>query len=223
MPDVPVSTLPIPKSAKTVLLYGGAFDPPHRAHLELPPLARDAVGAELLVYVPAAAPPLKEGPVASNIDRVAMLEAALHGSDAVAIATLELDRGGESYTIETLEHIAGKRPKATLRLLMGADQAAQFHKWRSAMEIIRLAEPAVMLRPPEEDAAGLLAEMKPHWSDAELAAWSARLIELPAIDASSTRARELLRENPASPELDELLTPPVRDYIRQNKLYREQA
>ncbi len=225
MRDVPVSTLPIPKSGspKTVLLYGGAFDPPHRAHIELPPRAREALGADLLIYLPAAAAPLKEGPVASNLDRVAMLEAALEGQKNVAIATVELDRGGESFTIDTLEHITDKRPRAALRLLIGADQARQFHKWRSAREIIKLAEPAVMLRPPAEDAEALLEEMKPHWSEAELDAWRSRLIELPAIEASSTRVRELLRLNPADPELDGLLTPPVREYIRRNKLYRDGA
>jgi nicotinate-nucleotide adenylyltransferase len=223
MDEIPVGPLPIPKSAKTVLIYGGAFDPPHRAHVQLPPRARDAIGADLLLYVPAAAAPLKEGPAASNMDRIGMLEAALEGEPDIAIATLELERGGSSYTIDTLEHITSRRPNLTLRLLIGADQARQFHEWKQAREIIELAEPAVMLRPPAEEAEDLLEDMAPHWSESETASWRRRLVELPAIDASSTRARELLARSPADPELERLLTAPVRAYIRRNKLYREPA
>jgi len=216
---VPAEPLPVPDEPITVLLCGGAFDPPHRAHLTLPPLARDAVGADLLLYMPAGKAPLKPGPAASNEDRLAMLRAGLEGAPRVAITTLELERTGESYTIDTLKEIKAARPRATLRLLIGADQARQFHKWRAAKEIIQLAEPAVMLRPPLEDAGALLAEMRPHRSEAELEQWGGRLVELPAIEASSTRARELLAEDPQSPELDDLLTPPVRRVIAEKRLY----
>ena len=215
----PAEPLPIPDEPITVLLCGGAFDPPHRAHLTLPPLARDAIGADLLLYMPAGKAPLKPGPIASNDDRLAMLRAGLEGEPRVAITTLELERPGDSYTIATLKEIRAERPRATLRLLIGADQARQFHKWRAAKEIIQLAEPAVMLRPPLEGADALLAEMKPHWSEAELQEWGGRLVELPAIEASSTRARQLLAEDPGSPELATLLTPPVRRVIAEKGLY----
>jgi len=223
MNEIPVGPLPIPKSARTVLLYGGAFDPPHRAHVQLPPRAREAVGADLLLYVPAAAAPLKPGPVASNTDRIAMLEAALEDESDTAIATLEIDRGGDSYTVDTLRHIRERRPDVALRLLIGADQARQFHRWKEARQIIALAEPAVMLRPPAEDAEDLLADLAPHWSGAEMDAWRRRLVTLPAIEASSTRVRELLAGRPGAPELDRLLTAPVRAYIRQNNLYQQPA
>lgn len=225
---VPVETLPIPADCSTALLYGGAFDPPHRAHLQLPPLARAAIAADLLLYIPAGAPPLKDGPIAAPADRIAMLSAGLADTSNTAIATLELDRAKAnpaipSYTIDTLRHIKSKHPRTTLRLLIGADQARQFHRWKDAREVIILAEPAVMLRPPMEDAAALLTEIAPHWTPAELAQWGGRLIELPAIQASSTRVRELLATNPASPELETLLTLPVRQYITENKLYDDQS
>ncbi len=215
----PIAPLPIPDECKSVLLYGGAFDPAHRAHLTLPPLAREALGCELLVYLPAGAPPLKEGPVASPEDRAEMLRAGLAETSNCAIATLEFEREGPNYTVDTLRQIRAERPDTTLRFLIGADQARQFHKWREARAIIDLAEPAVMLRPPLDDAEELLAEMREHWDASELDTWRARLVELPAIEASSTRIRELLASDPGSVELDELLTRPVRRVIALRALY----
>ncbi len=220
---VPVETLPIPRDCTSVLLYGGAFDPPHRAHLELPPLARATLGCELLVYIPAAAAPLKAGPVASDAHRLGMLRAGLAGVSRAAIATLELDRAGASYTVDTLRAIRDLRPAAALRFLIGADQARQFHRWREHEAILTLAVPAVMLRPPLDDPDTLLAEMADHWSDDQLAAWRPRFIELPPIDASSTRARELLGAGERGGELRSLLTPPVLGYIEENSLYTGRA
>ncbi len=221
---VPVETLPIPNDCPSVLLYGGTFDPPHRAHLTLPPLAREAIDADLLLYIPAAAPPLKTGPIASPAHRIAMLTAGLADIAHTAIATLELDRAKAnpavpSFTIDTLRTLRAQRPNTTLRLLIGADQARQFHRWKDAREIITLADPAVTLRPPLDDPEALLTDIAPHWAPQELAQWGGRLIELPPIKASSTRARRLLTTDPASPEIQSLLTPPVLHYITKNNLY----
>ena len=132
---VEVSTLPIPEDCPSALLYGGAFDPPHIAHLALPPFVRESIGCERLVYIPAGAAPMKDGPSVSSDDRLTMLELGLEGIPAVAIATLELERPGPSYTVDTLHEIAAKRPDTTLRFLIGADQARQFHKWREGETI----------------------------------------------------------------------------------------
>ena len=220
---VTVETLPIPHECRSALLYGGAFDPPHRAHLELPPLARAAIGCELLVYIPAAAAPLKDGPVASDANRLAMLRVGLEGTPHTSIATLELDRAGASYTVDTLREIRDQRPDTALRFLIGADQARQFHRWREHEAILDLAEPAVMLRPPLDAPGALLSEMAAHWSADELSAWRARFIELPPIDASSTRIRELLGARERRDEFETLLTPPVLGYIEENALYTGRA
>lgn len=220
---LPITTenLPIPRGDIVALLYGGAFDPPHRAHLELPAMVRERLGADVLVYVPAAAAPLKAGPVADAGDRVAMLQAGLAGRRRTAICTLEIDRAAEgaSFTVETLREIRRRRPAATLRLLIGADQARQFHRWREAAEVARLAEPAVMLRPPVDDPEQLLDEIAAHWSATEAARWRGRLVAVPAIEASSTRVRELLATDPCCAELGELLPEAVRRVIIRRGLY----
>ena len=195
--SVPVSEWPVPAGAASVLIYGGSFDPPHRGHLELAPAARDALALSWMVYVPAARSPFKEtGPEASGAARVEMLRVGL-GEDAqrVGISTFELNaaREGEpSYTVRSVERFARDAPCATLRLLIGADQARSFHRWREAERILALAEPAVMLRGEADDAATLLSDLGEHWPAREVERWRERLVRLPRVDASSTALRDAI-------------------------------
>ena len=210
-----------------VLIFGGTFDPPHRAHLELPIAARDAIGADWLLYVPAGRSPFKKhNPVASDADRVAMLRAGLEGVARVSISTIELesDHSGErppSYTVETLERLRSKAPGSTsFRLLIGADQASGFHRWREPERIIELAEPVVMLRVPHESRDALLESLRAHWPDDDVDRWKRRIMSLPTIDVSATRARELLALGAFdSDELRGAIPSPVLDYIRKRDLY----
>jgi len=216
--------LPRLREAETILLYGGGFDPPHAAHVELPPLVRARIGADDALYIPAARTPLKEdAPVASDADRLEMLRLALRETDHAVITDLELLRGGTSYTIDTLRllrEIVGERP--TFRLLIGADQARSFHRWKDAREVIDLAEPALMRRPDDDEA--LFAEMAKHWTAEELDAWRSRLVETPLIDVSSTALRTALRTHGPDHDLVRARVPErVRDYIRRRGLYRDAA
>jgi len=216
---VETSTLPIPDDCPSALLYGGAFDPPHVAHLALPPFVRESIGCDKLLYLPAAAAPMKDGPAASADDRVAMLQLGLEGVPRVAIATLELDRPGPSYTVDTLREIADAKPATLLRFLIGADQARQFHKWREAGAILDLAQPAVMLRPPHESPDDLLREMSDHWPPERMQQWRDWLVSPPPIEASSTRVRELLEAGRSEGEIQALLLPEILGYIREKGLY----
>lgn len=233
---IPVGPLPVPPRARTVLIFGGTFDPPHRGHIELPSMVRRKVGADWLLYVPAALSPLKkDSPLASDADRVEMLRLALldEGETSAAIATLELDRAKESdavdelhprkpsYTLDTLRFMRRELgERVTLRLLIGADQAAQFHKWREPREIIRIAEPLVMLRTPMETVDRLMQALAPHWTASELDDWRGRIVEVPVVDAEATRIRAaLLKDGPDSPLLDDVLPPAVLREIRDRGIY----
>lgn len=221
--DIMVGPAPIPRDARLVLVFGGTFDPPHRAHVELPLAAREAVGADRLLYMPASRSPLKDGiPETRAADRLAMLRAALEGRDHASISTLELDRPGPSYTVDTLRILRTRLPPTTaMRLLIGADQAADFHRWREPMEVIRLAEPLVMLRAPLESRHALIESMRPHWPADELSRWERWIVGVPMIDASATEIRRLLREQgPDAPALRDVLSEGVRTVIRERRLYR---
>lgn len=203
--------------ARRRLLFGGTFDPPHRAHVELPRLAADAVGADEVVYVPAARNPLKKhGAQSSPEHRLRMLELALAGRAGVRIATVELDRGGPSWWVDTLEVIrdAGD-PDDELLFLIGADQALDFHRWREWERILDLATPVVMARPPMEVAA-LVAELRHRYPADEAEWWTRRIVELPPVDASATEVRRRLA---AGEPVDALLAPAVTAYARTHGLY----
>lgn len=226
---------------RTLLLLGGTFDPPHRAHVELPARARAELerqagaGPAWLLYIPAARSPLKtNGPVAGDSDRLEMLRLAIAGVDRAPVWTDEIDRAGAapgepSYTIDTVERLAGEVGSCgggvTLRLLIGTDQAAQFHRWRRPREIIASSEPLVMLRAGAETASSLRAALRRtgFWSEAELAAWERRIVPTTAMDVTSTRVREALRRRSTDPaergRLDSSLDERVLAYIESRGLY----
>ncbi len=206
--------LRLPSRVRTLVVFGGTFDPPHRAHVTgVRRALRSALGdAHALLYVPAARNPLKEtGPLASDADRVAMLTRGLgralraEAGPVVRVWTGELDgaarsaaRGGTrspSYTIDTLRRLRRALPRrVALRLLIGADQAAAFHRWKDARAVVRLAEPLVLPRAGVATREALAGVMDAgFWTPRERAAWGARLLAMRPIDVSSTAVRDALR------------------------------
>jgi nicotinate-nucleotide adenylyltransferase len=211
-----------PTRCRRLVIYGGSFDPPHRAHMELPFDAAKQIGADGVMFVPTGSPPHKPGPIAPGEHRVNMLRAALGDRKAAAISTFEIDREYKaSYTVDTLDHFRAELGEAVeLRLLIGADMAAMFYQWRQPRRIIELAEPVVMMRPPL-DVEALLAELPDELSDAERAAWRGRVIACPQIDVASTALRERLAAGEyESEDVRSQLPGPVLEYIRREGLYR---
>lgn len=200
-----------------ILIFGGSFDPPHRAHIELPPRVARAKGCERVVYVPARISPLKTDHPIPGEQRVAMLRAALADEPIAEISTIELDREGPSFFVDTLQSLARQLPGAQLMFLIGCDQALQFHRWRDWEHILKIAEPVVMLRPPwtPETLREALAEAQ---SEERAAWWMTKLASesLPRIDVSATMIRHRLAN---SETIDDLVTPEVANYIRTHGLY----
>ncbi|MFG0256935.1 MAG: nicotinate (nicotinamide) nucleotide adenylyltransferase [Phycisphaerales bacterium JB043] len=210
----------IPSHVGSMLVFGGTFDPPHTGHVQLPEVVRQRLGLDWVLYIPAASPPLKDGPVASEHQRVEMLRLALEDATHATISSAELARGGMSYTHDTLLALHEQHPDIALRLLIGADQAIQFHKWRNAREIIALAEPVVMLRDDIEHATTMADQMRDHWSDDELDSWRQRFIPVTSVECSSTALRRGL-SNPDghASDLARYLGNSVLGYIRANSVY----
>jgi nicotinate-nucleotide adenylyltransferase len=218
----PPTPIAVPPGAP-VLLYGGVFDPPHRAHVDLPTLARDrCMPGAWLVYIPAARSPFKGSARASDAQRTEMLRLAIRDIPRAIVWTDEIDRaepGEASYWIDTVRRARGMLGTATpLRFLIGADQAAEFHRWRAFREILMEAEPLVMLRPPIGDVGAFIDALhKPGvWSEVEIAEWTTRVGDLPIFDASATDARA--RMTRGEPPTD-LLDPRILAYIREHGLY----
>jgi nicotinate-nucleotide adenylyltransferase len=200
-----------------ILIFGGTFDPPHRAHIELPLKVARATGCKRVIYVPARINPLKSDRPSPGHHRVAMLEAALASQPNVEISTLELDREGPSYFVSTLEELSRQLAGTDLCFLIGCDQAIEFHRWREWERILEVAEPIVMLRPPwtceslRDAIAEKQGEERAQWWIDHLANES-----LPRIDVSATMIRERLARGEG---IDDLVTPEVGAYIREHGLY----
>jgi len=128
-------------------LFGGTFDPPHTGHLVAAQDAMVSLGLDRIVFIPAALPPHKrERRLTPAPLRAALVAAAIAGDDRFSMDEIELLRNGPSYTVETLRAYRARHPDATLFLLVGADQYAELHSWKSPEEIARLATLAVLDR-----------------------------------------------------------------------------
>ncbi len=188
-------------------VFGGTFDPVHVGHLAAAVNVRYALGLERVLLVVANLPWQKVGvhTVAPAEDRCAVVEAALDGLEGVEASRLELDRGGPSYTADTLAELAELNPGAELFLLLGSDVAAGLDTWERVDEVRELATLVVVARP------GAAVTLPPP-------SWRRLVVEVPALDVSSTN----LRERVATGRPVDVLIPPraVRE-IRRRGLYAE--
>ena len=126
--------------SKRVLIFGGTFDPPHLAHTTLAARAAALLECDNILFIPAAINPLKVNhPPASNEHRLAMLRLAIAEIPNAKTSTIELDRPGPSYTVDTLRSLKASRHQGieasrenanAFFLLIGADQALDFHRWK---------------------------------------------------------------------------------------------
>ncbi|MBX3322995.1 MAG: nicotinate-nicotinamide nucleotide adenylyltransferase [Phycisphaeraceae bacterium] len=226
----PPTPLPVDPRSAELVLFGGSFDPPHRAHFAFARFVLETVPGSSLIFVPAARSPHKStGPIATGPQRVAMLEAGLSDlglatDPRIGIWTDELDRaesGSEpSYFVDTLCRARSLLPASVrVRFVIGSDQWCSLGDWREPHAILELAAPILLVR-------GASVETTPpappgpsappgSWSAAERLLFDrAVLPHQPRFDASSTQARALLANDPQCDDLDALLTPSVLHLAR---------
>lgn len=128
-------------------VLGGTFNPPHLAHLLCASEAADQLGLERVLLVPAYEPPHKEVPDDPGPEiRAGLCDLAVAGDERLAVSRIELERGGRSYTVETLRALAGAHPEAELTFIVGGDMALSLPTWFEPAEILRLARLAVAER-----------------------------------------------------------------------------
>jgi nicotinate-nucleotide adenylyltransferase len=186
-------------------LLGGSFDPPHVGHLLAASDAFEALALDRLIFVPAATQPLKAGRAnATPAHRLAMTQ-LLAGSDArFGVSSIEIDRGGLSYTVDTLTSLGAQWPAAELFLLVGADVPRSFPSWREPERIAGLATIVVMQR--GNGSADVAAMPAPP-----------RLLATRRIDLSSTEIRQRVREGKS---IRGFVPDAVAEFIAAERLYR---
>jgi nicotinate-nucleotide adenylyltransferase len=188
-------------------LLGGTFDPPHIGHLIAAQDALQVLALERVALVPAASPPHKQDrPVTPVPHRLAMLRLACADDARFALETMELERIGPSYTVDTLRALADRGDQ--IFLLIGADQYAEFATWRDPDEVRRLATLGVM---------GRAGELVPSGAGGPDVGYQP-VIQVPVtrIDVSSTMIRQAVA---AGRSIKYLVPPAVEAYIREHRLY----
>lgn len=194
-------------------LLGGSFDPVHYAHLGLAQAALQHLDLDLIELLPAAAPWQRQPLGASAAHRLAMLNLAVADVAQLYINTLELERDGPTYTVDTLRLLgAGEDANHAYTWLLGSDQLANFCTWQGWREIIRRVTLAVARRPgsPLQAPAELAAELRAH---------DRQLLELP-FTPSTISATAIRQRMAAGLSLEGLTPPAVAQYIHTHSLYR---
>jgi nicotinate-nucleotide adenylyltransferase len=197
-------------------IFGGSFDPIHLGHLILAEQAREQARLEEVWFIPSAiAPHKRTGPVASDRQRLEMVQLAIAGHSAFHAKDIELNRGGTSYTVDTLESLSQLHPNDEFFLLMGGDSLDQFRSWREPERICQLATPFIFFRHGSPQSLDSLRGLV---SPERFAAISSAAIVSRLIEISSTD----IRQRAASGRSLRYLVPrSVEMYIENQKLYRD--
>lgn len=185
-------------------LFGGSFDPVHLGHLLVARAALEEVPLRRLFFIPAARSPFKPDQVpAPGGERLRMLRLALGGMTQCEVDAQELERGGVSYTIDTVRRYGARFPLATLHYLVGADHVASLPKWREAEA---LAEKVHILVVPRPSAPAV--QVPPPFKGRQLQGYPL------AVSSSAIRARVR-----AGLPVDFLTGPLVAEAIQKKRLY----
>ncbi|MBR7553355.1 nicotinate-nucleotide adenylyltransferase [Allobacillus sp. GCM10007491] len=180
-------------------LFGGTFDPPHLGHYEIGKAVREKLELDEVWFIPTYEPPHKDNATASPNDRLRMLERLIAGEEGLYISTIEFNREGRSYTIDTVKALQKRHPEVQFYFIIGGDQIAYLPNWYKIEELKRLVQFVGVRR------KGYSYDIPEQ----------IQMVEIPDLPYSSTSIREGLKNNEPIEGLDEK----VERYIRENHLY----
>lgn len=185
-------------------LFGGTFDPPHVGHLVTAVNVLHALDLDRVVLMVANVPWQKQGlrRITPSEDRLAMVEAAVRGVPGLVAGRTEIDRGGPSYTADTLQALAEEYPGAEFFTIVGDDAAAGLPTWERFEDVLSRSRIVVVDRP----GAPVVLPEGIEWNR----------VEVPRLEVSSTDLRSRFVDGRP---LDYLVTQPVLDVIRERALY----
>ncbi len=196
--------------SEVIGIMGGTFDPVHNGHLAAARQLRDVADLGEVWLMPNATPPHRTAaPVATADDRLRMVQLAVDSQPGLLASALEVDRGGISFTIDTVRQLARRHPERAFAILLGSDAALQIRSWHDADALLDTARFVIFNRPETTMAPQTLHELG-------FAPARTQIVHLdtPAIAAHQVRDR-LARGAP----IDDLVPAVVADYIRAHHLY----
>ncbi len=201
---------------KALGLIGGTFDPVHFGHLIAAENSRSEFDLDRVIFIPAERPPHKEGEaVLDSHRRLQMVKLAIENNPAFEISTLEQERQGPSYTIDTVEYFRSRFPDTQVFFIMGMDSLLMFDTWRDYERLAGLCRFIVVTRPGYVMDAGnpALARLPARLWD------NLSLLEIPGMDISSSDIRRRVRWGFP---IKYMVPAAVETYIKENRLYEKE-
>jgi nicotinate-nucleotide adenylyltransferase len=201
---------------KTIGVLGGTFDPIHIGHLILAEEVRDRAALDRVLLVPAARAPHKARlPEAPASARLRMAEVAVEGHERFEVSPLEIERGGISYTLDTVSALLELHPDAELAFLLGADGLPDLPSWHRVDHLLERVRFLIATRPGY--ALSAFDELVPALGERIVNQLRRDAVEIPPIGVSSTEIRERVR---AGRSVRFLVPPGVERVIEEHGLYR---
>ena len=186
-------------------VFGGAFNPPHKGHVRLARDFADRLSLSKVLVIPSFIPPHKSSAdLANGEDRLAMCRLAFCDDTRFTISSMEIDRGGKSYTYDTLLAIKKKNPSAELYLIIGSDMFLSFKTWYRFDDILKICTLCTAAR--EKNITMLNDDIHAIVSD------------LPALEICSTKLRLQCKNGE---DISGFVGKNVADYISDRGLYRD--
>nr|WP_156656306.1 nicotinate-nucleotide adenylyltransferase [Mycobacterium sp. 852002-51152_SCH6134967] len=194
-------------------VMGGTFDPIHNGHLVAASEVADRFGLDEVVFVPTGQPWQKDRDVTAAEDRYLMTVIATAANPRFSVSRVDIDRGGPTYTKDTLRDLHALNPDADLYFITGADALASILTWQNWEDMFAIANFVGVSRPGYElDGKHIAAAVK------ELPDDALRLVEVPALAISSTDCRNRAQENRP---IWYLVPDGVVQYVAKRKLYAQ--
>jgi len=187
---------------RKVGILGGTFNPPHVGHLIIAEQVRNQLGLEEIFFMPSAEPPHKvtKDTIAAE-HRLSMLEEAVKDNRAFSIEKTEIDRGGKSYTYDTLVQLKKVHPEIEYYFIIGADMAEDLKNWYKIDELIQLVQFVAVNRPNYRLDTS----------------YPVIFVDVPSIDLSSSLIRQKITDGCS---IKYLVPQEVENYIESEGLYK---
>ncbi|MGM8213904.1 nicotinate-nucleotide adenylyltransferase [Virgibacillus sp. W0430] len=187
---------------KKIGIFGGTFDPPHLGHLIMAEEVKNALNLEEVWFIPTNEPPHKEKAMTRAADRLNMLRKAIAGNAFFKINTVEIDRSGVSYTVDTIRTLKKEYPTYAFYFIIGADMVEYLPKWKQIEELVQLVTFVGVRR------SGY--QIKTDYPLIE--------VDVPLVTISSSFIRARLTKNKS---VTYLIPSSVHTYIKERQLYEK--
>lgn len=187
-------------------LLGGTFNPIHYGHLILAEECRKNFHLQKIVFIPSAVPPHKGRRITCPKHRYNMVKLAVQNNKRFAIADIELERKGPSFSWETIQYFTRRHPKDPIYFILGIDSLLKIDAWKGKRKVL--------------DLCNFIAATRPGYRIKDIPSSirkKIKLIKIPGVDISSSQIRKRVK---AGKSIKYLLPPKIEEYIYKYRLYK---